>query len=63
VPEIGDASFLELETMVPSSDDVPAALAHIKQVFVSLGIDPVSALNPRHYQEMVTTFRSGRLMP
>jgi adenylate cyclase, class 2 len=63
VPEIGDASFLELETMVPSADDVPAALEHIKQVFVTLGIDPVSALNPRYYQEMVTTFRSGRLMP
>ena len=55
--------MLELETMVPSSEDVPAALAHIKQVLVSLGIDPVSALNPRYYQEMVTTFRSGRLMP
>jgi adenylate cyclase class 2 len=63
VPEIGDASFLELETMVPSPDDVPAALELIKQVFLSLGIDPVSALNPRYYQEMVTTFRSGRLMP
>jgi hypothetical protein len=49
--------------MVPSADDVPAALEHIKQVFVTLGIDPVSALNPRYYQEMVTTFRSDHLMP
>lgn len=63
VPEVGDASFLELETMVPSAEDVPAALNDVKQVFVSLGIDPVTALNLRYYQEMVTAFRSSHPAP
>lgn len=63
VPEVGDASFLELETMVPSAEDVSAALDDIKKVFVSLGIDPVIALNLRYYQEMVTTFRSNHPAP
>jgi len=63
VPEVGDASFLELETMMSAAEDLPAALDDIKRVFVSVGIDPVTALNPRHYQEMVATFRSGHPAP
>lgn len=58
VPEIDDSTFIELETMVPASDDVPAALDAIKGVFIELGIDPATELNGRYYQDMVTEHRS-----
>jgi adenylate cyclase, class 2 len=57
VPEIDDSTFLELESLVPTSADVPAALSAIRNVFVQLGIDPDRDLNGRYYQEMVRTHR------
>lgn len=59
VPEIDDSTFLEVESLVPSSADVPAALSAIRDVFVQLGIDPDRNLNGRYYQEMVRTHRQS----
>jgi adenylate cyclase class 2 len=61
VPEVGDATFIELETMVERDMDVPAAIGAIKGVFAELGIGEQD-LNGRFYQEMVLEHRgqSGR---
>lgn len=58
VPEVNpDATFIELETLVPRPDDVPPALDAIKAVFVELGIDPAADLNGTYYQTMVREHR------
>lgn len=59
VPEIDDSTFIELETIVPASDDVPAALDAIKAVLVELAIDPATELNGRYYQDLVNEHRLG----
>lgn len=58
VPEVGDATFLEVETLVPTADDVPAAIGTIKDLFSELGIGEED-LNPRFYQDMVLTHRNA----
>lgn len=57
VPEIDNSTFIEIETMVPAADDVPAALDAINAVFVELGIDPVADRNSSYYQQMVSEHR------
>jgi adenylate cyclase class 2 len=59
VPEVGDATFIELETLVPEPEDVPPALDAIKSVFAELGIDPVEDLNGIYYQTLVRDHRAG----
>jgi adenylate cyclase, class 2 len=57
VPEIGDDTFLEIETLVAAEHDVPLALAAIRSVLTSLGIDPATELNHRYYQDVVIEHR------
>jgi adenylate cyclase, class 2 len=59
VPEIGDAAFLEVETLV-AEDDLPAALDAIRHVLADLGVDPVTDLNRRYYQDLVSERRAER---
>lgn len=61
VPEVNPkTTFIELETLVPTADDLPAALRAIRDVFESLGIDPHADLNGTYYQTMVRQHRYQR---
>lgn len=57
VREIDHTVFIEVETMVPETQDVPAALGAIRGVLAELGIDPATDVNSQTYRELIREHR------